>query len=169
MDMSSKTAISIDEYLRTSYEGVDREYVDGEIVERSVPTNLHSKTQCRLGRIFDTFGDSLPLFARVELRSRVDATRVRIPDVSVCAGQEPTEPVPANPPLIAVEILSPDDRHREVITKLDEYLAWGVQHVWLVDPDRRKLSVYGKGSLQEVPEFKISEFDLRISAEEIFR
>src|SRR5258708_2459797 len=113
--MSTKTTISIEEYLRTSFEGLDREYVDGEIVERSLLTNLHSKAQCRLGRIFDTFGDTLPLYARTELRSRVSGTRVRIPDVSVYSGEEPADPVPVTPPLIAVEILSPDDTQAKLV------------------------------------------------------
>jgi len=167
--MSTKSAISMEEYLRTSFEGVDREYVDGEIVERTLPTNLHSKTQCRLGRILDTLGDTRPLFARVELRSRVSPTRVRIPDVSVYAGVEPTDPFPANPPLIAIEILSPDDRVGETVAKLEEYLKWGVQHVWMADPDARKLYVYGKGILREVDAFEIPEFEIRIQAAEIFR
>src|SRR5262245_30772461 len=100
--MSTKSAISIEEYLRTSFEDLDREYVDGEIVERTLPTNLHSRTQTRLARIFDTLGDTLPLFTRVELRSRVGPTRVRVPDVSVYADVEPQDPVPALPPLVAI-------------------------------------------------------------------
>jgi Uma2 family endonuclease len=167
--MSTKTAISIEEYLRTSYEDLDREYVDGEVVERTLPTNLHSKTQCRLGRIFDTFGDTRPLYARTELRSRVRPTRVRIPDVSVYSGEEPADPVPAAPPLIAIEILSPEDRQSKVIAKLEEYREWGVRHLWLVDPQARKLHVYEKGALRGVDSFEVPEFELRVTATEVFR
>ena len=169
MDMSTKTAVSIEEYLRTSYEDLDREYVDGEIVERTLPTSLHSKAQCRLGRIFDTFGDTRPLYARTEQRSRVSATRVRIPDVSVYSGEEPTDPVPVAPPLIAIEILSPDDRESKLIDKLEEYRLWGVRHLWLVNPEARKLHVYEKGALQEVDSFEVPEFELRVTDTEIFR
>src|SRR5260370_41971633 len=109
MDMSAKSAVSMDEYLRTSFEDLDREYVDGEIVERTLPTHLHSKAQFRLATIFGVLSDARPLYGRVELRSLVSATRVRIPDVSVYACVEPTDPVPATPPFIAIDILSPDD------------------------------------------------------------
>jgi Uma2 family endonuclease len=169
MDMSTKSAVSIEEYLRTSFEDLDREYVDGEIVERSLPTNLHSKAQCRLGRIFDTFGDTLPLYARTELRSRVSLTRVRIPDVSVYSGEEPTDPVPVAPPLVAIEILSPDDTQAKLVAKLEEYRLWGVRHLWLVNPKARKLYVYGKGVLREVDSFEVPEFKLHVTATEIFR
>jgi hypothetical protein len=42
----------------------------------------------------------------------------------------PREPglVPDTPPLIAIEILSPDDLLTEVREKLEEYRAWGVPH-----------------------------------------
>src|SRR5579859_7335472 len=166
--MSAKTAVSIEEYLRTSFEDLDREYVDGEIVERTLPPNLHSKAQCRLAGILDRLGETLPLYGRVELRSRVTATRVRIPDVSAYTGVEPTDPVPSTPPLIAIEILSPDDRHSKLIAKLEEYREWGVRHVWLVNPQTRKLHVYEKGALREVDSFEVPEFELRVTATEIF-
>ncbi len=167
--MGAKSAVSIEEYLRTSFDDLDREYVDGEIVERTLPTYLHSKTQGRLAAIFCNLGDRYPLFSCVELRSRLGATRVRIPDVSVYAGEEPSDPVPAAPPLIAIEILSPDDRNHNVVLKLEEYRIWGVRHVWLVDPEARRLSVYGDDSLQEVAWFEVPEFGLRVLPEEIFR
>ena len=35
--MAAKALIPVEEYLRTSYEDLDREYVDGEVVERPMP------------------------------------------------------------------------------------------------------------------------------------
>jgi Uma2 family endonuclease len=169
MNMSTKTAISIEEYLRTSFEDLDREFVDGEVVERSLPDRLHSRTQFRLAGLLFKAGEAHPLYGQTEMRSRVAATRVRIPDVSVYAGEEPTERVPTQPPLVAIEILSPDDRHLAVMQKLEEYRAWGVRHIWLVDPERRRLQVYGSGSLSEVPALEIPEYDVRLTAADIFR
>jgi len=169
MDMSAKSAVSMDEYLRTSFEDLDREYVDGEIVERTLPTNLHSKAQFRLAAIFDALANTRPLYGRVELRSRVSATRVRIPDVSIYAYVEPTDPVPATPPFIAIEILSPDDKQRALIAKLQEYRNWGASHTWLVDPQNRKLQIYENEALREVAAFDVPELDIHISAESIFR
>jgi Uma2 family endonuclease len=40
------------------------------------------------------------------------------------------------------EILSPDDRPGEVLTKPGEWLKAGVRLVWVIDPDRRAASVY---------------------------
>jgi Uma2 family endonuclease len=163
-----KPSISIDEYLQTSFEDLDREYVDGEIVERPSPDGLHSEIQWRLlGLVWD-LAKSLPLHGRPELRSRVAATRVRIPDVAVYAGEEPVEPVPTIPPLVAIEILSPDDRLTQVMQKLEEYRAWGVRHIWLVDPRARTLRVYSSGSLSEVPALEIPEYGVQLNSDQIF-
>ncbi len=55
------------------------------------------------------------------------------------------------------------------MTKLAEYQQWGVPNVWLVDPAFRRLSVYRDGNLTSVPAFTLSEFEIPISAAEIFR
>ena len=60
MDVNTKSAISKEDYLRTSFEGLDREYVDGEIVERTLPNFLHSKTQWRLSGLIWELSKTLP-------------------------------------------------------------------------------------------------------------
>jgi Uma2 family endonuclease len=168
MDMSTKAAVSIEEYLRTSFEDLDREYVDGEIVERSLPDELHSETQWRLSGLIWDLSKTRPFHGRPDLRSRVSARRIRIPDVAIYAGAKPNAMVPTEPPFVAIEILSPDDRHSEVMQKFEEYEAWGVRHVWLVDPHRRRLQVYGSGTLSEVAVLEIPEYDVRFTAADIF-
>jgi len=42
--MGSATLISVEEYLRSSY-SPDREYVDGEIVERNLGEKTHGRIQ----------------------------------------------------------------------------------------------------------------------------
>jgi Uma2 family endonuclease len=51
--------------------------------------------------------------------------------------------------------------------KLEEYRAWGVQHVWLVDPYQRRLYTCDAG-LAEVGSFRVPELDLDITPAEIF-
>ena len=84
------------------------------------------------------------------------------------AGDEPTERVPSQLPLVAIEILSPDDRHSEVMQKLKEYSDWGVPHIWLVDPERRSLHVYANGALSEASALTIPEFEVQLTGVEIF-
>jgi hypothetical protein len=75
-------SISLEEYLRTSY-SPDREYVDGEIMERNLGQGRHAYTQ---GKTYVKLSDSLNnLLVLPEQRIQVTATRVRVPDV--CRGE----------------------------------------------------------------------------------
>src|SRR5437870_4141377 len=141
--------VSIEEYLRTSFEGLDREYVDGEIVARSPTEEPHSAAQWRLSGLFWDLSKTLPFYGYSGQRLRVGPTRVRVADVGIYANREPCESVPSQPPLVVIEIVSRNDRHLEVMQKLKEYSDWGVPHIWLVDPERRSLYVYANGALSE--------------------
>ena len=165
--MAASTQISLEEYLRTSFEGLDWEYLDGEIIERGVPNLGHSNAQACLAAWFVRLQEKQPLRWLPELRVRVGERRYRVVDIAVFSSH-PAEEVPSSPPLIAIEILSPDDRFAEVVAKLEEYRAWGVAHVWLVDPLSRKIYVYSAG-LSEVEAFRLPEYGVEISAPEIFR
>jgi Uma2 family endonuclease len=54
-------------------------------------------------------------------------------------------------PDLVAEILSPDDRPGEVMTKVGDCLEAGVRLVWVIDADRRVASVYrADGSVMTV-------------------
>jgi len=71
----------------------------------------------------------------------------RLPDIAFVAASripedgEPVGPWPI-PPDLAVEIVSPNDLYEKVISKVIEYLAAGVQQVWLISPENRIISIY---------------------------
>ena len=122
--MASKTLVPVEEYLRMSFDGPDREYVDGEIVERHLGSITHSKGQMRVFRSLDRLSDRNSLHTFPGLRVKVSERRYRVPDISVYFGEEPVENLPSIPPDIIVEIVSEDDRFVEIQEKLAEYYAW---------------------------------------------
>jgi Uma2 family endonuclease len=131
--MGIKAALPVAEYLRTSFPDLDKEYRDGELVERSLPDYLHSKTQGFLIALFVALRKTFPVFVCPELRVQVRPGLIRISDVSVYYPNEPQERVPATPPFVAIEVLSPDDRMANVQNKLDEYRTWGfLTSGWLI-------------------------------------
>jgi Uma2 family endonuclease len=166
-EMGTKTLISEQEYLTTSYLDRTPEYVEGEIVERSLPNHTHSEIQVELIYRFRGLSERFPIHTRSELRLRVAPQRYRIVDVAVFYKEKPTGLLPTQIPHLIVEIVSPDDRHEDIMTRLEEYTAFGVPHVWLVDPGLASLHVYKDASLIRVPAFELPEFSLRLSAEEI--
>jgi Uma2 family endonuclease len=107
--MGTKSALSADQYLRTSYPDLDREFRDGEVVERSLPTYLHGKTKFRLLVFFGVLPKALLLHACAETRMKIRETLYLIPDVAVFHPDEPAE-VPDSPPLVAIEVRSENDR-----------------------------------------------------------
>jgi Uma2 family endonuclease len=59
---------------------------------------------------------------------------VRQPDLMVVTVQQARAPRLDQPPLLAVEVLSPTSRERDLVTKPAEYAKAGLRHLWLVDP-----------------------------------
>jgi Uma2 family endonuclease len=168
--MAVKTSITEEEYLRTSFPGVDQEYQDGDLVERAMPESVHSEVQGNACTVFNMLRKvkGQPFFGRPELRHQVRPGRYLIPDVAVHWPEPPSQPVPSNPPLIVIEILSPDDRMSAVLAKLEEYLNWGVAHVWFVDPHTRVLSVYDRSGLHTVTEFPVPHANCTLTVADLF-
>jgi Uma2 family endonuclease len=164
--MGAKTGLSVQEYLHTSFPDLDREYRDGEVLERSLPDYLHGKTQLLLAAFFAALRKRLSIFPCTETRMRIRSGRYVIPDLAVFWPYEPSG-VPETPPLVAIEILSLDDRLAEVRDKLEEYKTWGVPHVWLVDPYSRRMYTYDAG-LIELPAVQISELGVEVTGLDIF-
>ena len=165
--MATQAQISPEQYLSMSFDGPDREYVNGQVLERNVGDEKHSDVQWRLSGIFFNLAKQYPLFGRPELRMRVADSRFRIPDFAVFIGKPPGESVPSQPPFLAIEIISPPDRHSELMARIEEFHAWGVNHLWIIDPALQKIYVYD-GGFREVTNFALPEFSLEIRPSDLF-
>ncbi len=126
---ASPNPVSFDEYMSRSY-SPDCEYLDGLVSERNVGNGKHSFVQGRiLLRLSEELGSKgivLP-----EQRTQIAPERVRIPDVSVVVE---LEEITSKPPLLCVEVLSPDDRWNRMLASVSDYQGNGVPCVWVVDP-----------------------------------
>ena len=165
--MGAKTALSVEQYLATSFPDLDKEYRDGELVERSLPDYLHAKTQALLVAFFVALRRMVPVFACTELRMKIRPNLYLIPDVAVFHPTEPAVRYPDTPPLIAIEILSLDDKLKDVREKLEIYRNWGVKHVWLVDPHSKRMYTCDTG-LTEVTTLPVPELGIEVTPADIF-
>lgn len=169
--MGTKASMSVEEYLRTSWPDGDREYVHGEVIEKPMPPFSHGELQILLGALFlkISSGPGAPRFIPVsEVRHRIAPGVYRLPDLAVFLGARPAEDPPVTPPLITIEILSPDDRMAAVLEKLREYLDWGVAHIWVVDPEARRLYEFNSDGLRETSALRLPEHQIEIRPAEIF-
>ncbi len=147
--MASSTAIPVKEYLNTTYRP-DCDYVDGEVIQRNVGEFQHSTLQGILIRLLYERAGDLRFRVNPELRMRVHATRFRIPDICVTLKSQLPEPVLTKPPFLCIEVVSPDDRMSRVIERVKEYLAFGVEYIWVVDPESRTAYSYTQSEGREV-------------------
>ena len=135
LQMATALYISIDEYLGRIYKP-DCEYVDGEIRERNVGKWEHARLQLVLGAWFFAHEEEWGITSSTEQRVQVSETRVRVPDLVVLsAGPQPD--VLIDPPLLVIEILSPDDSYSDTQDRAQDYRQMGVQTVWIIDPNTR--------------------------------
>jgi Uma2 family endonuclease len=135
--------------------GDDRvELIDGEIVEMvpsSDGSSIHAMTigamlwnhvrPRKLGRIYGADAGFV-LFP--------DRATVRVPDVAFVRAErmpqgEARRHFARLAPDLAVEVLSPTDRDRDVRAKVAMYHEAGVPLVWLVDPDAQTVTVLAPG------------------------
>ena len=146
--MASTAIVSVREYLSASYRP-DREYIDGIILERNLGERDHSEVQTNLSSWLHSRHKELGIWVYVEQRVQVKPSRFRVPDICVVAGPKPLEQVFTQPPLICIEILSKDDRAGEMQERIDDYLAFGVRYVWVVNPTTRRAYVHTTAGTRE--------------------
>ena len=167
--MATTNLVSVQEYLRTSYRP-DCDYVDGDVRERNVGEIDHAHLQ---GIVYDWFlrrrkdWNALPL---VEQRVQVASTRFRVPDVTVLRGDQPRDPIITAPPLILIEVLSKDDSLHSMRERVDDYINFGVEHIWILDPVARRAYVCTRTAFQE-PEggaLTVPGTSIRIALAELF-
>ena len=151
--MPTTELVSIPEYLSTSYRP-DCDYVDGVVEERNLGEYDHAKLQGAVFAYFYSRRREWGIHVVPEQRVQVSPTRFRVPDVCVVAGAEPTEQIFRQPPFIWIEVLSPEDRLSKVRERIDDYLAFGVRYVWLLDPQTLKAFRCTSEGMQQVQELR---------------
>lgn len=135
--------LTVEQYNRSTFEH-DAEYVDGNIVERSMPTTPHSLMQTFLSFILFTHG-AVMTEQRIRIRDRL----YRIPDVCFTL-KVPREQVLTHPPYLCIEIISPDDSAKTLRDKVSDYLSFGVDYVWVIDPETYSGEVYTQSTTTRI-------------------
>jgi Uma2 family endonuclease len=159
--------ISLDEYLSTVFEP-DCEYVDGELVDRNTGELEHSALQGVIMAMLHNqrFRHGIHVFPVLSMQ--VAATRVRVPDITVTTHKIQGR-ILRKPLFLCIEVLSPEDRASRIETKIDDYLSFGVEHIWIVDPrERRGWSYTREGKRESTEVLTTSDPRLTLSLREVF-
>ena len=141
--------LTLEEYLQTSYRP-DCDFVDGYLEERNMGEYEHNNLQAALIAWFFNRGAEWNIRVLPEQRTRVGQNRVRIPDLCLVPRDTAIERVRVTPPILAIEIMSPEDRISRTVHVLDDYYRMGVRNLWLFDPIDRVVFTYTPSTLQLV-------------------
>jgi Uma2 family endonuclease len=117
--------ITAEEYLSTVYEH-DCEFVDGVIEKRDLGEFEHAYLQGILVGIFLANRHVWGVYPLPEQRVQTQKKHFRVPDVTVLRERTPRERILTRPPLLVIEIQSPEDTLRRTAAKSAEYLAFGI-------------------------------------------
>jgi Uma2 family endonuclease len=75
-----------------------------------------------------------------------------------------------HPPLAVIEVLDELDRFSATMRKFDDYLRFGIQNIWVIDPEPRIAYRYTAVGLEEVQtgELVVPETPIRVVLNDLF-
>ncbi len=166
---TTSALLPLAQYLKTSY-SPDVDFVEGELEERNVGDYEHARLQWLIGAFFAIRERDWSIRGVTEQRIQVTPDRVRICDLALLRIDAPREKITTTPPLVCLEILSPEDRFAQAKLVLADYLAMGVQNIWLIDPAYRSAWTFGANGLQEADSINLTVPDslIRLDLTEAF-
>jgi Uma2 family endonuclease len=131
---------------------------DGRLVVMAPPGDIHGRQQARWITVLMTHGEDRghgQVRGEVGVILRRNPDRVAGPDVAFVASKSlpvrlSSEGYLETIPELIVEVRSPNDTGPEVLRKAAEYLAAGVQLVWVADPESQTVTAYTSANPPQV-------------------
>lgn len=149
ISQTTERLFSFEEYL-TYIDGTDNRYelVDGKLEIMNPPTFRHLLIAKFIEQLFDAEINRLSLswLCFREAGIRTGWRKSRLSDVYVVTAEQIAEfidqsAVCQTPPLLAVEVVSPESINRDYRYKRSEYAALEIPEYWIVDPIDAKVTV----------------------------
>jgi Uma2 family endonuclease len=125
----------------------------GEIIEMPPPGKYHGFVCGNVARVLGNYAAQCSrgyvCTNDAGLIVERDPDTVRGPDVTFYDDSQTAENTDRQfaeqPPLLAVEVMSPSERLNRTVLRIAQMLNLGVQMVWVVDPEARDVSVHRPG------------------------
>lgn len=155
--MAAQITLTLEQFLslpEREADGTHYELSEGELITLSPAGYRHGVIVMNIGRILGgTLDRTRYIIAGGEagfiLNPGSATGTIRGADVAVnkreSVGENPPAGFLSQPPLVAIEVVSPSNTAADLELKVDQYLSAGTLEVWLLYPDTRKLYVYLRG------------------------
>lgn len=159
----------VEQHLRTTYRS-DRDYVDGVLVARNAGERDHGELQGLITAYLISRRKQWGIVMLPEQRVQVKTHRERTPDVCILRESDPREPIVRTPPLVCIEILSREDSMLDMQDRIDDYVAFGVPCVWVLNPRSRKAYICTPGQMIEAADgvLRAAGTDIAVPLAELF-
>ena len=154
--------MTVEEFLSLPEDGVERWLIRGQLretrpdsegAEMTKRNRVHSRVLIRVGHLLENWLEKQPeprgqvvggeagfiLRHNPDSSAGIDVAFVAHDTIAV---QSDETTLFDGPPVIAVEIQSPNNTVKEITEKVREYLDCGVKQVWVIDPYFRTVTVH---------------------------
>ncbi len=145
--------MSAEEFLALGETEQRLELVDGVVVVSPSPIPLHQRVA---GLLFAQLLQAAEQMPDMQVYYETDVVLARrlvyCPDI-VAYSPGRLQSVPARldlPPDLVVEVLSPENRKKDLVTKREDYEKHGVGEYWIVEPDGVAVTVLARQGAQFV-------------------
>jgi len=151
---TAQAVLTLDHFLSmpdSEADGTHYELSEGELITLAAPGFRHGAIMMNVGYLLRAALDHKQYIVVCGdtgfiLKSDATSATIRGADVAVCTRESMGANVPIGrspqPPLLAVEVISPSNTAVDLDLKVKQYLSAGTQEVWLLFPDTRRLYVY---------------------------
>ncbi|MBV9266986.1 MAG: Uma2 family endonuclease [Acidobacteriaceae bacterium] len=141
--------ITVEQYLAfEGYPGLRDELIKGRIVLSPQPKPLHQYVAQHVYNLLrEAFKESLYTVGlssniRFDLAHSMPAPDVFVVTKTALSAAIANDAYLSEPPLLAIEVISPANSRRNVIDKTELYLSHGTKLVWTIYPKKKRVDVF---------------------------
>ncbi len=154
----AKTQFTAEELLCLPATGCRLELVKGNLYEMAPAGWRHGRVAMKIGRLLDAYVETARLgyvsAAETGFILQRNPDTVRAPDTAFVSRDRLSEEETPDgyleiAPDLAVEVVSPSDRPREIHDKVADWLNAGTRMVWVIRPAQRTVTVHRPPDLVE--------------------
>jgi Uma2 family endonuclease len=132
---SAARPLTVEDLQRMPDDGNRHELVGGRLDVSPAPVSTHTLVESRLTiHLGREAPEGYMVLAAPGVNFNAERTHHRIPDLAVIAEEDFERPYLTRPPLLAVEVVSPESVFRDHHTKRVEYAEFGIASYWILSP-----------------------------------
>jgi Uma2 family endonuclease len=157
MATTTTAPITLEEFERLPDDGNKHELSDGELIVTPPAKFLHTLVAAAILDVLHAYLRQhrfAGAFAEAGYVLSQNPLLIRQPDISILSNQRisaaPKDGWVERSPELAVEIVSPSDSAQDLEIKVEQYLRYGAQQVWVFFPKQKQVHIHQSGAARIV-------------------